>query len=199
MNRASARSSFSIVPSCSASTRQAFFITSNSISISQRARYQSIKATASSSLTTVRFVSKLHARRHLEGDFTHRQSLGRLRPELVAFGQAAVVLGAHQPVGRRAQLLGPGHQQHQIGHLQYDACRQARVPSRQYARSPRSSASFPSGRRAGLTHYSTCEPTSTRSARPAERARASRCRLDAFTCRAGPNSSAVPALGSPGR
>jgi hypothetical protein len=46
-NSASGRSSRSIELNCSASTRQPFFSTLNSISISQRARYQSISSIAS--------------------------------------------------------------------------------------------------------------------------------------------------------
>jgi len=63
---------------------------------------------------------------------------------------------------------------------------------RQCARSPRSSAGFPSGCRVRRPHSSTCAPIPMRSARPAARARASPRRLNARICRAKIRSSAGP-------
>ena len=57
MNSVSARSIFSRLASCSASTRQPFFKTWNSISISQRARYQSMSSMIWADVVTSRLVS----------------------------------------------------------------------------------------------------------------------------------------------
>jgi hypothetical protein len=74
--------------------------------------------------------ARFHAvpRRHRERDFAHRLTGAGGLPQLLAIGQTAIVCGAHQPVGGRAQLLRPQHQGHQIrfavGHIDQSRSRQ---------------------------------------------------------------------------
>lgn len=127
----------SIAPNWSASTRQPFFSTLNRISISQRARYQSISSTTAAAVgvgqqapfdgfdtsgrrQAVRHVAPTAAgapcapwHRAVPESQIRSARVPRWR-KLLALRQAAVVRCAHQPVHWRAQGLGEGHQRHHV-------------------------------------------------------------------------------------
>ncbi len=54
------------------------------------------------------------SRRHGESNLAQRFAGAGVRPQIVAAGQASVVLGAHQPIGRRSQFLCTRHQRQHI-------------------------------------------------------------------------------------